>query len=94
MNTSLAIKHEIDTSYFERKRLEAKYTRYFKSRLDYRQLVTYVPNKKLPVYNWFKYKEGFSRQLVYNILKDEQVSKKDIIFDPFAGCGTTLLTCK
>lgn len=46
----------------ERNRLEAKYSRYFESRLDYRQLVTYVPNKKLPVYNWFKYKEGFSRQ--------------------------------
>ncbi|MBI5027165.1 MAG: hypothetical protein HZC12_10665 [Nitrospirae bacterium] len=81
-------------STFERDRLEAKYSRYFENRLDYRQLVTYVPNKNLPVYNWFKYKEGFSRQLVYSILKEWQINKNDIVFDPFAGCGTTLLACK
>lgn len=79
---------------FERDRLEAKYSRYFEERPDYRQLVTYVPNKKLPVYNWFKYKEGFSRQIVYNILREWKISKRDIVFDPFAGCGTTLLACK
>lgn len=78
----------------ERSRLENKYSQCFKERPDYRQLVTYVPNKPLPVYNWFKYKEGFSRQLVYNILREWKTSRKDIILDPFAGCGTTLLACK
>ena len=78
----------------ERERLEDKYKRYFVERLDYRRLVTYVPNKKLPVYNWFKYKEGFSRQLIYNILNEWNREKNDIVFDPFAGCGTTLLACK
>ncbi|MEW6409742.1 MAG: DNA methyltransferase [Nitrospirota bacterium] len=91
---STIIEHRTDNSTIERDRLEAKYSRYFENRLDYRQLVTYVPNKKLPVYNWFKYKEGFSRQLVYSILKEWKISKKDIVFDPFAGCGTTLLACK
>jgi site-specific DNA-methyltransferase (cytosine-N4-specific) len=88
------LKHRGTASTFERDGLEAKYSRHFERRMDYRQLVTYVPNKKLPVYNWFKYKEGFSRQLVYNMLNEWHISKKDIIFDPFAGCGTTLLACK
>lgn len=94
MKTALLSELRSDDSTFERDRLEAKYFRYFENRLDYRQLVTYVPNKKLPVYNWFKYKEGFSRQLVYSILKEWKINKKDIVLDPFAGCGTTLLACK
>jgi DNA modification methylase len=88
------LKQKKSDSTFERDRLEAKYTQYFEERPDYRQLVTYVPNKKLPVYNWFKYKEGFSRQLVYNILREWKIDKKNVILDPFAGCGTTLLACK
>jgi DNA modification methylase len=83
-----------DNLVIERSHLEAKYVQYFEDRPDYRQLVTYVPNKTLPVYNWFKYKEGFSRQLVYNILREWKIDKKEIILDPFAGCGTTLLACK
>lgn len=77
-----------------RELLEAKYTRLFQEKPDWRRLVTYVTNKKLPVYNWFKYKEGFSRQLVSNLLSEWKISKEDLVFDPFAGCGTTLLACK
>jgi len=96
MKTAILFKTDCKTtdSTFERKQLENKYARYFEERPDYRLLVTYVPNKKLPVYNWFKYKEGFSRQLVYNILREWKIDKKEIILDPFAGCGTTLLACK
>lgn len=65
--------------------LERKYSDLFQDKLDYRRLVTNVPNKKLPVYNWFKYKEGFSRQLVVNLLKYWGVPPGDIILDPFAG---------
>lgn len=89
-----ALEDKYKTSDIERNRLEDKYYRYFEKRPDYRQLVTYVPNKRLPVYNWFKYKEGFSRQLVHNILKEWSIDRRDIILDPFAGCGTTLLACK
>lgn len=78
----------------QRQILETKYAHFFQERPDYRQLVTYVPNKKLPVYNWFKYKEGFSRQLVFKLLIEWKISKDEIILDPFAGCGTTLLACK
>lgn len=77
-----------------RDRLERKYHHLLIEKLDYRPLVTYVPNKKIPVYNWFKYKEGFSRQLVFNLLNHWKLPKTRYILDPFAGCGTTLLACK
>jgi len=78
----------------QRQMLEIKYARLLQEKPDYRKLVTYVPNKKLPVYNWFKYKEGFSQQLVSKLLLDWKISKDEIILDPFAGCGTTLLASK
>lgn len=77
-----------------RARLEQKYRNRLQVRLDARRLVTYVPNKALPVYNWFKFKEGFSRQLVTELVAQFGLTKRDLVFDPFAGCGTTLLTCK
>jgi hypothetical protein len=33
------------------------------------ELATFTPNKRLPVYNWFYYKEGFSRELVMMLLE-------------------------
>ncbi len=78
----------------ERVRLEQKYRDAFEHRLDWRRLVTYVPNKGLPVYNWFKYKEGFSRELVVRLVRQFGLQKGDIVFDPFVGCGTTLLAAQ
>jgi len=75
----------------ERVLLEKKYAHAFEHRLDWRRLVTYVPNKDLPVYNWFKYKEGFSRELVARLFREFGLENRDVVFDPFAGCGTTLL---
>ena len=54
----------------ERLKLENKYREVIEEKLDWRQLVTYVPNKKLPLYNWFKFKEGFSRDLVVKLFKE------------------------
>src|SRR5881397_1676580 len=62
--------------------LENKYRHVFEQRLDWRRLVTYVPNKQLPVYNWFKYKEGFSRELVMRLLREFGLQTGDIVFDP------------
>ncbi|MFQ5770428.1 MAG: DNA methyltransferase [bacterium] len=78
----------------ERMFLEKSYGNVFETRFDLRQLVTYVPNKNIPVYNWFKYKEGFSRELVFRLLKELEIEKDETVLDPFAGCGTTLLACK
>jgi len=57
-------------------------------------LSTFVPNKRLPVYNWFYYKEGFSKELVELLLREFEIGQGGIVLDPFCGSGTTLLCCK
>lgn len=87
-------RHSLLSITYQRESLEKKYRSLFQEKPDFRKLVTYVPNKKLAVYNWFKYKEGFSRQLVFELLRGWKIPRNKIVFDPFAGCGTTLLACK
>ncbi|MCD6590720.1 MAG: hypothetical protein J7K72_01980 [Candidatus Aenigmarchaeota archaeon] len=60
---------------------------------EWARFATFVPNKHLPVYNWFYYKEGFSRFLVSELLKKFKI-KKGLVLDPFCGVGTTNLVCK
>lgn len=54
-----------------------------------RKVVSFQANKDVPIYRWFKYKEGFSSSLVKYFLS-EYSSKPGKILDPFAGVGTTL----
>lgn len=63
-------------------------------RPDYQQSVTFAGNKSEPVYNWFYYKEGFSRSLVWGLLDEFKVKKDSQVIDPFCGTGTTLLACR
>lgn len=75
-----------------RAKLERKYKALLEERLNYRQMVTYVPNKIEPTHRWFAYKEGFSHLLVKHLLTElEAISGKSRVFDPFCGSGTTLL---
>lgn len=62
--------------------------------LDLGSLATFVPNKKLPVYNWLYYKEGFSRDIVLNTLQHFGIKEGKTVLDPFCGSGTTNLACK
>lgn len=52
--------------------------------------VTFQKNKKLPIYSWFPYKQGFSRDLVQRIL-DQHADSNSVVYDPFLGSGTTVL---
>jgi len=54
-----------------------------------RRLVSFQANKKLSAYRWYKYKEAFSASLVKHFISECNIPK-GIIFDPFAGSGTTL----
>ncbi|WP_009547031.1 DNA methylase N-4/N-6 domain protein [Crocosphaera subtropica] len=54
-----------------------------------RTLVSFQANKTEAFYRWYKYKEAFSSRLVKFLLQDYKV-RKGIVFDPFAGIGTTL----
>lgn len=63
-------------------------------RYDLGRLVTFVPNKHLPVYNWFYFKEGFSRDFVMLVADWFGIKPREWVLDPFCGCGTTMLSCK
>jgi DNA modification methylase len=63
-------------------------------RPDLRDLVTFIPNKREAIHNWYYYKEGYSRQLVEHFLKKWDIKRNEIVFDPFCGVGTTVLACK
>jgi DNA modification methylase len=51
-------------------------------------------NLKSPIHNWYKFTAGFSHRFVDEIIQMENLRKKRYpqIFDPFAGCGTTLVS--
>ena len=70
----------------------------FHSLIEYKpelaELATFVPNKRTPIYNWFYYKEGFSKQLVEMLIKEFDVKSGQTVLDPFIGSGSTLLACK
>lgn len=57
-----------------------------------RQLVSFQANKKIPYYRWYKYKEGFSNDLVNYYIRYNGLENTKKVLDPFAGSGTTLFT--
>lgn len=54
-----------------------------------RTLVSFQANKKLPFSAWFKYREGFSEQLVIYLLSHLK-PQSGVLLDPFAGSGSAL----
>jgi len=63
-------------------------------RYDLGKLVTFKPNRRLPIYNWVHFKEAFSRNFVKLMLDQFDIREGDWVLDPFCGIGTTLLTAK
>ena len=55
-------------------------------------LVNFSSTSEAPVHRWFRYREGYSIQLVRALIKD--LPKGSIILDPFCGSGTTLLAAQ
>lgn len=55
-----------------------------------RSLVSFQANKGKAVYRWYKYKEGFSADMVTYFLKQLRLPTTARLFDPFAGSGTAL----
>ncbi len=50
---------------------------------------TFFPNYRTAVHRWYPYIEGFSSDLVQNLI-DEFAEPESRIYDPFAGTGTTV----
>lgn len=72
---------------------EALYRKYQSKIVPNRELdrtvVSFQANRKRAFYRWFKYKEGFSAQLVeYAITRFG--GERGVLLDPFAGVGTAL----
>lgn len=59
-----------------------------------RQLVSFQANRTERLHSWFKYREGFSANLVEILLDRFGIGYGDVVFDPFAGSGTTLLVAQ
>jgi SAM-dependent methyltransferase len=53
-----------------------------------------VPNKRLPIHNWFYFKEGFSRDFVVKMFEILGVKTGAKVLDPFCGSGTLLVVAK
>ena len=61
---------------------------------EYADLVNFNRNGQLPVHGWYYFKEGFSSQLVLDLLSRYRARQSGLVLDPFAGSGTTPLTCQ
>jgi hypothetical protein len=71
--------------------------KHYKSRLIVnnqlnRSVVSFQANKSEPIYRWFKYREGFSRELIEYCLSEINAKADDTILDPFAGTGASIFT--
>lgn len=57
---------------------------------DFKKLVNFSENLKLPTHRWFNIKEGYSEELVTKVIKRYKV-KEGYVIDPFLGSGTTAM---
>jgi hypothetical protein len=64
------------------------------NRPDYKELVNFSLNYKIPIHRWFSIKEGYSRELISLLFSRFDVPDQSYVMDPFCGSGTTLLTAK
>src|SRR6266566_3335855 len=60
---------------------------------SFERLVVPGVNERLPVHRWFRFKEGFSADLLRTVLESLSLSGRNNlrILDPFCGVGTTLV---
>lgn len=96
-NTQLRMKRKKSKDLFERSippKGEYRYDKLLKKSPEYRRLVGFEHNKRIPIYRWFHYKEGFAPYIAWNLLKEFRVKEKSMVLDPFCGTGNTLLACK
>lgn len=61
------------------------------SNATYTSLLNYSDDLNKPFQRWYRYKEGFSVELVEQLIREYSKHKSGIILDPFLGSGSTLL---
>ncbi len=60
----------------------------------YTSLLNYSDDLNKPFQRWYRYKEGFSVELVEHLIREYAQRKEGIILDPFSGSGSTLLAAE
>lgn len=60
----------------------------------YTSLLNYSKNLKSPFQRWYRYKEGYSIELVEQLINKYNKNSCGVILDPFLGSGTTILGAK
>jgi len=90
-----AFSHDLVNPRSEREALEDRYADLLEETDEFnRKSVSYQGNKGEFVHSWIKYKEGFSAQLVENLLQKFGVKPGQNVLEPFSGSATTLLIAK
>ena len=59
-----------------------------------RKSVSFQLSKEESVHSWFKYKEGFSANLVESFIGELGLGEGNLVLDPLLGSGTTGLVCR
>ena len=55
---------------------------------------TFVDNMRLPVHRWYRYSAGFGGQWAAHVISREAANPEALVFDPFAGSGTSLIAAE
>lgn len=55
-------------------------------------LVNFAPTADQPIHRWFRYREGYSVELVKELIRS--LPHGSLVLDPFCGAGTTLLAAR
>lgn len=61
------------------------------SNATYLSQVNYSDDLNKPFQSWYRYKEGYSIELVKRLIKEQSPKKSGVILDPFSGSGSTLV---
>lgn len=60
----------------------------------HKDIGTAKDNRQSPIHDWYRFTAGFSYKLVDKIIREENLSFRDTIYESFAGCGTTLVSAQ
>lgn len=74
--------------------LKKRYESIFVSGSNLYKLTTFKDCYKIPIHRWYKFTQAFSPNLVRYIVKELKINRESYVLDPFAGVGTTPLTCQ